>query len=147
MIRRPPRSTRTDTLFPYTTLFRSHSWLQTPEGAETATKFLRATLKGLEIAENDFDAVAEYAQTRYGLSREATRLDWELNIRANAFDEVFYNDYCNLAEWMRGEGLMEGKLDFREFIWTEGLESIDPSRVTPPRSEKPSVGQECCRPV
>src|SRR3546814_9726744 len=26
MIRRPPRSTRTDTLFPYTTLFRSH-WL------------------------------------------------------------------------------------------------------------------------
>src|SRR3546814_2408847 len=26
MIRRPPRSTRTDTLFPYTTLFRSVIW-------------------------------------------------------------------------------------------------------------------------
>src|SRR3546814_1680660 len=26
MIRRPPRSTRTDTLFPYTTLFRSRSY-------------------------------------------------------------------------------------------------------------------------
>src|SRR3546814_5043533 len=26
MIRRPPRSTRTDTLFPYTTLFRSNLW-------------------------------------------------------------------------------------------------------------------------
>src|SRR3546814_1239085 len=26
MIRRPPRSTRTDTLFPYTTLFRSLFW-------------------------------------------------------------------------------------------------------------------------
>src|SRR3546814_4215209 len=26
MIRRPPRSTRTDTLFPYTTLFRSQFW-------------------------------------------------------------------------------------------------------------------------
>src|SRR3546814_18656213 len=26
MIRRPPRSTRTDTLFPYTTLFRSPIW-------------------------------------------------------------------------------------------------------------------------
>src|SRR3546814_11635334 len=26
MIRRPPRSTRTDTLFPYTTLFRSLIW-------------------------------------------------------------------------------------------------------------------------
>src|SRR3546814_4941541 len=27
MIRRPPRSTRTDTLFPYTTLFRSLPWV------------------------------------------------------------------------------------------------------------------------
>src|SRR3546814_2434230 len=36
MIRRPPRSTRTDTLFPYTTLFRSHfhaekGWSQTAQ--------------------------------------------------------------------------------------------------------------------
>src|SRR3546814_19179178 len=30
MIRRPPRSTRTDTLFPYTTLFRSKSDLAAP---------------------------------------------------------------------------------------------------------------------
>src|SRR3546814_8887479 len=30
MIRRPPRSTRTDTLFPYTTLFRSCSWRSGP---------------------------------------------------------------------------------------------------------------------
>src|SRR3546814_14526514 len=29
MIRRPPRSTRTDTLFPYTTLFRSRPKLET----------------------------------------------------------------------------------------------------------------------
>src|SRR3546814_7090921 len=36
MIRRPPRSTRTDTLFPYTTLFRSHGAGQRvePEGAD-----------------------------------------------------------------------------------------------------------------
>src|SRR3546814_12657833 len=35
MIRRPPRSTRTDTLFPYTTLFRSPSparWPARPRG-------------------------------------------------------------------------------------------------------------------
>src|SRR3546814_5000178 len=30
MIRRPPRSTRTDTLFPYTTLFRSRQHLRLP---------------------------------------------------------------------------------------------------------------------
>src|SRR3546814_12592050 len=32
MIRRPPRSTRTDTLFPYTTLFRSHGDPGLPDG-------------------------------------------------------------------------------------------------------------------
>src|SRR3546814_1406582 len=31
MTRRPPRSTRTDTLFPYTTLFRSFAFLQLPD--------------------------------------------------------------------------------------------------------------------
>src|SRR3546814_17321571 len=30
MIRRPPRSTRTDTLFPYTTLFRSYNLIAVP---------------------------------------------------------------------------------------------------------------------
>src|SRR3546814_7538475 len=36
MIRRPPRSTRTDTLFPYTTLFRSHHSVRVlSEGAES----------------------------------------------------------------------------------------------------------------
>src|SRR3546814_6092523 len=32
MIRRPPRSTRTDTLFPYTTLFRSSQRLRLGDG-------------------------------------------------------------------------------------------------------------------
>src|SRR3546814_81397 len=35
MIRRPPRSTRTDTLFPYTTLFRSVSRSSLPFAADT----------------------------------------------------------------------------------------------------------------
>src|SRR3546814_10504051 len=33
MIRRPPRSTRTDTLFPYTTLFRSFAQRRASKGA------------------------------------------------------------------------------------------------------------------
>src|SRR3546814_13498597 len=46
MIRRPPRSTRTDTLFPYTTLFRSpaerraavqHDFVASEDGIVTAT--------------------------------------------------------------------------------------------------------------
>src|SRR3546814_13679914 len=38
MIRRPPRSTRTDTLFPYTTLFRSFG----PRNKSGVTFFLRS---------------------------------------------------------------------------------------------------------
>src|SRR3546814_15022032 len=37
MIRRPPRSTRTDTLFPYTTLFRSEQPAQPGFGVEAGT--------------------------------------------------------------------------------------------------------------
>lgn len=107
------------------------SWLATPEGADIAKRFLRATLKGVEIAEKDFPAVAAYAKAKYGLSEAATKADWDINIRANAFDKVFYSDYCSLAEWMRSEKLMEGKFDISEFIWTDGLASIDPKRVLP----------------
>src|SRR3546814_17333707 len=38
MIRRPPRSTRTDTLFPYTTLFRSFGIHQREEGKDRAPR-------------------------------------------------------------------------------------------------------------
>src|SRR3546814_9170481 len=49
MIRRPPRSTRTDTLFPYTTLFRSQSGAQ----------------RGLLVrAQELIDELAEIDQTR-----------------------------------------------------------------------------------
>src|SRR3546814_13434906 len=41
MIRRPPRSTRTDTLFPYTTLFRSEAAAQL-RGAGICPRFIRS---------------------------------------------------------------------------------------------------------
>src|SRR3546814_947383 len=44
MIRRPPRSTRTDTLFPYTTLFRSSSARQRA-GKMPAAESARATTR------------------------------------------------------------------------------------------------------
>src|SRR3546814_15532555 len=54
MIRRPPRSTRTDTLFPYTTLFRSPSFngfLVTPSiKAATEGSTMRAILTTSVIA-------------------------------------------------------------------------------------------------
>src|SRR3546814_5587008 len=47
MIRLPPRSTRTDTLFPYTTLFRSHvdgECLQVMEGGEAGAEVVERHL-------------------------------------------------------------------------------------------------------
>src|SRR3546814_9518027 len=50
MIRTPPRTTRTDTLFPYTTLFRSHGRLTTESGriATAAMKAPGAWLASVE---------------------------------------------------------------------------------------------------
>src|SRR3546814_21087459 len=42
MIRRPPRSTRTDTLFPYTTLFRSAGLVETGIGFANVCSWLNA---------------------------------------------------------------------------------------------------------
>src|SRR3546814_11379351 len=53
MIRRPPRSTRTDTLFPYTTLFRS--WLlKRPRGARLNLSL--ADLQGYDFSGADLRA-------------------------------------------------------------------------------------------
>src|SRR3546814_19974938 len=52
MIRRPPRSTRTDTLFPYTTLFRSALTMldfPAPDGAATMNRVPR-TAPGIGVS-------------------------------------------------------------------------------------------------
>src|SRR3546814_14877342 len=48
MLRRPPRSTRTDTLFPYTPLFRSHDDLRRRAGGEIGAQHmhLRSRTRG-----------------------------------------------------------------------------------------------------
>src|SRR3546814_6517269 len=50
MIRRPPRSTRTDTLFPYTTLFRSlTAYADSGGGPEEAPVALARALRAVEL--------------------------------------------------------------------------------------------------
>src|SRR3546814_19958826 len=83
MIRRPPRSTRTDTLFPYTTLFRSrvqrshrllvdHGDLVAAELAQLLGAELRHIAALVEdLAAADGAVVAEIAHDRHGDGRLA----------------------------------------------------------------------------
>src|SRR3546814_8755347 len=57
MIRRPPRSTRTDTLFPYTTLFRSV--VVAPGNAGTAHE---PGVRNADVAMNDIDGLLQLAK-------------------------------------------------------------------------------------
>src|SRR3546814_6966267 len=49
MIRRPPRSTRTDTLFPYTTLFRSHVQIYPVDGSGNVIATSASALTSLRL--------------------------------------------------------------------------------------------------
>src|SRR3546814_7510908 len=75
MIRRPPRSTRTDTLFPYTTLFRSDRPLPARpplerhrlSGRRRPRRALRRVLRGGPRGrrENRFDWIAQTAGAKH----------------------------------------------------------------------------------
>src|SRR3546814_13763664 len=76
MIRRPPRSTRTDTLFPYTTLFRSDRHVDAHHAHFDRTRELAG---GVAVAREDGDAVAILVRRgqfhRFGESSRADDLE------------------------------------------------------------------------
>src|SRR3546814_1232926 len=61
MFRRPPRSTRTDTLFPYTTRFRSIQERSALPGINAAVKTLLGAIPELEVVELDVPVVSTQA--------------------------------------------------------------------------------------
>src|SRR3546814_2214047 len=83
MIRRPPRSTRTDTLFPYTTLFRS-------------VDQLKVIVEGFPDACIDYQAMAEIE-----------RFSWYMQNQDGVRDVMSLQDLAKLAY----SGLNEGRLN------------------------------------
>src|SRR3546814_2091178 len=78
MIRRPPRSTRTDTLFPYTTLFRSS-----------------ADIIGLEVAyRQQFDFLPGFL-SGFGVEANMTLIDSKLKVPGRA-DPAAFPEQSNL---------------------------------------------------
>src|SRR3546814_6934280 len=79
MLTRPPRSTPTYTLFPYSTLFRSPLELPDPDGGvETRPRARRGKLRGAEArrADADVDHGADGAYRRPDARRHIERGEW-----------------------------------------------------------------------
>jgi ABC-type nitrate/sulfonate/bicarbonate transport system substrate-binding protein len=107
-------------------------FLNSADGADKVTRFLRAIMKGRTKAQGDFKAVAAYAAKVYSLSEKATRDQWDTNIRPIALDKVYYDDFCSLSKWARGEGITKEPLDFSKLTWPNGLRAIDSKLAEPP---------------
>jgi ABC-type nitrate/sulfonate/bicarbonate transport system substrate-binding protein len=107
-------------------------WLASKEGKEIATRWLRATIKGRDVAQKDFAAIAAYAKAKFDLSEKATRDQWDTNLRPIALDKVYYDDFCSLSRWAQAEKLQKEKLDFGKLTWTDGLKAIDAKLVDAP---------------
>src|SRR3546814_12846740 len=87
MIRRPPRSTRTDTLFPYTTLFRSegrgfdphplhHPLLGNPGNPAIGGVFVRSSARGASTLDREKNLLLSGRRAqRSGKDRKSTRLN------------------------------------------------------------------------
>src|SRR3546814_8096304 len=88
MIRRPPRSTRTDTLFPETTLFRSHA----PFVKVEATKFTEVGYVGRDVESIIRDLVEESIRLTRDVRREAVREKAEEAAEARLLDALVGKD-------------------------------------------------------
>src|SRR3546814_18237320 len=79
MIRRPPRSTRTDTLFPYTTLFRSMLRKELSATDRNASLGLRGAIHYPLNTRVDDQACAHAARLQRHVQRAADRKSTRLN--------------------------------------------------------------------
>jgi NitT/TauT family transport system substrate-binding protein len=108
------------------------AWLNSEQGRQIAIRWLRATIRGRDVAESDFGSVAAYAKAKLDLSEKATREQWETNTRPIAIDKVYYDDFCSLSGWAQTEKMTEQKIDFSQLIWPDGLKAIDPKLADAP---------------
>src|SRR3546814_12714444 len=115
MIRRPPRSTRTDTLFPYTTLFRSEIF---------------NTDQGSQFTSNAFTGVLRAAEIKISMDGRGCWMDnvfIERLWRSLKYECVYLNAFESGYELRAGLG--------RWFTYYD--------QHRPHRSEERSVGKEC----
>src|SRR3546814_7864439 len=100
MIRRPPRSTRTDTLFPYTTLFRSHR------------DTLHEVSSGLEAEGISFGATMLLGGR---VGTEALKL-YMIYETGNAIECQADTPYLQIGEFKYGKPILDRSLDYNTLL-------------------------------
>src|SRR3546814_7284279 len=93
MIRRPPRSTRTDTLFPYTTLFRSYDDLNlsSVEGRErltTRVKYAVRKVCGSRRSEEHTSELQSLMRISYAVFCLKKKKTQQQNSRTKGSDDI-----------------------------------------------------------
>src|SRR3546814_17406034 len=129
MIRRPPRSTRTDTLFPYTTLFRS---LGRVKALRDAGCDLAIVLDSVEQARAVVDAAAQWHDTFPTL----------IEIDCDGHRSGLGPDDSRLVEV--GRILPDGGVEMRG-VMTHACESYGAVGAHAPSTEERGVGTESVR--
>src|SRR3546814_801502 len=107
MIRRPPRSTRTDTLFPYTTLFRSLELFEDADQARGRDRGIDLNVQRLAVEVVDHVEGAEAAAAGQRISHEVRRPDgvWQArHVQRYAF--AFRQPLLGLATQVELHGLV-----------------------------------------
>src|SRR3546814_11409950 len=104
MIRPPPRSTLTDTLFPYTTLFRSLCRIDTAHlaGADADRHAVFCVNDGVRLDELG-DLVREYQIVNLGFGRRAFADDLEFVVAHDARVDVLHQQAAGNALEVRSE--------------------------------------------
>src|SRR3546814_20470161 len=113
MLRRPPRSTRTDTLFPYTTLFRSvAASVARPEPARVSARLLRGRARrdyqgrGFSAAAADpaihRAASAGLSRHRRDCPRSEPLVAWHGRVLRRNWAVAAADDHACAARWRSG---------------------------------------------
>src|SRR3546814_10828224 len=99
MIRRPPRSTRTDTLFPYTTLFRSLRNDGLPSGrcrcqlrlADRPDRRDRRRKRGRRSEEHtsELQSLMRISYAAFRLKKKNTQINMQIEHRDNVIDSLY----------------------------------------------------------
>src|SRR3546814_8827867 len=103
MIRRPPRSTRTDTLFPYTTLFRSLDDLHRAkrlgdERAQIGDPVLTRARKGPDPPAKQHDGTDDERNAQKQHPRKLGGQGEKIDDPANAHHDVTQRDGCGASD-------------------------------------------------